>query len=101
MYRADENLRIGAAAVGALNHLFANVAFAGDVDLMEAYAFTRKQVLGVCAIRAVLHGIDVDGRHDPMQSSANSYMDVRTGSATLAKTSTSTLAAPARSSARA
>ena len=64
MRRADENLRVGAAAVGALDHRFANVPFSGDVDLMKAYAFARKQVLGVLAIRAVLHGIDVDGGHD-------------------------------------
>jgi hypothetical protein len=61
---ADKNLRISATAVGALNHFFANVAFSGDVNLVEAYAFAGKQVLGILAKRAVTHRVDIDGSHD-------------------------------------
>src|SRR4029077_2562337 len=101
MGRADENLRVGAPAVGALDHLLANIPFSSDVDLMVAHALSRKELLGILAIGAVANRINIDIGHDRSQFLAKSYMDVRAGSATLAKTSTSTLAAPARSSARA
>src|SRR5215472_6053193 len=101
MGRADENLRIGAPALGPLDHFLANVPFSSDVDLMITHAFARKEVLGVLAIGAVANRINVDISHDRSQFLAKSYMDVRAGSATLANTSTSTLAAPARNRARA
>src|SRR5690242_67784 len=101
MGRADENLRVGAPAVGALDHFLAHVPFSSDINLMIAHAFARKEFLGVLAIGAITNRINIDLGHDRSQFLAKSYMDVRAGSATLAKTSTSTLAAPARNSARA
>src|SRR5262249_56147668 len=94
MGRADENLRVGAPAVGALDHFLSNVPFSSDIDLMVAHAFVRKELLGVLAIGAVSNRINIDISHDRSQFLAKSYMDVRAGSATLAKTNTSTLAAP-------
>src|SRR5262249_24464394 len=101
MGRADENLRIGAPALGPLDQFLANVPFSSDVDLMITHAHARKEVFGVLAIGAVANRINVDISHDRSQFLAKSYMDVRAGSATLANTSTSTLAAPARNRARA
>src|SRR6516164_5959104 len=93
---ADENLRIGAPALGPLDHFLANVPFSSDVDFMITHAFTRKELFGVLAKGAVANRINVDISHDRSQFLAKSYMDVRAGSATPAKTRTSTLAAPAR-----
>src|SRR5580692_4964765 len=64
MGRADENLRIGAPAAGALDHLFAYVPVSTDVDLVEAYTLSRQQVLRILTIGAVANGIDVDRGHD-------------------------------------
>src|SRR5580693_3945246 len=80
MGRADENLRIGAAAFGALNHLFSNVPFPGDVDFMEARAFAGQQILRVVAVGAELDSVDVDGGHDRALFFIRVYMDVWTGS---------------------
>src|SRR5262249_42307336 len=85
MSRADENLRIGAPSVGAPDHLFANVPFSSDVDFMVAHTFARKELLGVLAKGAVLDRINIDFGHDRSKFLAKSYMDVRAGSATLAK----------------
>src|SRR5215469_4235214 len=67
MGRADENLRVGAPAFGALDHFLANVSFSSDVDLMVAHALARKEFLCVLAIRAVLHRINIDFGHDRSQ----------------------------------
>src|SRR5215471_8911304 len=71
MGRADENLRIGAPALGPLDHFFANVPFSSDVDLMITHAFARKELLGVLAIGAVTNRINVDIKHDRSQFLAN------------------------------
>src|ERR1700688_1140362 len=67
MGRADEDLRIGAAAACAFDHLFAYVPVPADVDLVEAYTFSREQFLRVLAIGAVADGINIDRGHDGAQ----------------------------------
>ena len=64
MSRADENLRVGAAAVGAFDHLLAYVPVTGGIDLMETDALAGQEFLGVRAIGAIQNGIDVDRGHD-------------------------------------
>src|SRR5437868_5527556 len=105
MNRADEDLRHGIAAVGALDHRAALLGVAGHIDLVECDPLARQQGLGCDAIGAVAGSVDVNLRHRGL--AANSfdfvvlYMGGRAAATTRANTSTSTFAAPARLSARA
>src|SRR5208282_4057865 len=97
--RVDEDLRYRGTSVRPLDHLLPHRAIRRDVDLTKVDPLARKQFLRPVAIGAVLGRVDFDRSHNGSLILSNPYMDVRTGSATLANTSTSTLAAPARSSA--
>src|SRR5687768_7130722 len=59
MKRANENLRHGVPAIGALDHLSAQGAVARYVNLVKGHALLLEQRLGVEAKRAVRRGVDL------------------------------------------
>src|ERR1700686_5095176 len=100
---ADENLRNGRAGAGAVPHLLAKRRVAGDVEFGERGFFARQQRLGGAAIAAARTGVDFDGSGPVAlcQVGLPNYMGALWVSTTRANTSTSTVAALARKSARA
>src|ERR1017187_8632145 len=103
MGRADENLRKGRARAGAIPHFLTKCRVGGDIVLGERGFFARQQRLGGAAIAAARTGVDFDGSgHVGLcQAGIPDYMGALWVSTTRANTSTSTVAAFARSSARA
>ena len=63
MAPVDEDLRHGAQALGAIDHLGALVAIESDVDLLELERFLGEKPLGRAAIAAEGRGVEHDTRH--------------------------------------
>src|SRR5262245_58875160 len=100
---ANKDLWHRTPALGAFNHLGAPASVTHDVDLSKLNPLAGEQVLRRVAVGAEWRRVNLDGRHFFLRthwSALLHYMVLRCGWTTLAKTSASTWAAPARSKIR-
>src|SRR5258708_10491327 len=102
MIGPDKNLRHRGKAVGAFHHLGAPVRCARNVDFGEFDALAAKQCLGGNAVTTIRSRVNHNRRHSlsTLPYIVSYYMGIRAAATTRAKTSTSTLRAPARSRTR-
>src|SRR5215208_7063941 len=101
MGRADKNLRHGKSPLRALDHLAASLWIAAHVELCERNPLAVQKRLRRMAIGTIACDVNFDFDHATRAVDLAFYMGGRAAATTRAKTSTSTLVAPARNSARA